>query len=452
MRKPYPISGELKAAGYIFQEDFRDAASTLVNGVSLLNGAYVNSSGLIVSTGQCNLPELHKAVSPISIVMRFTPDFNWDDDGNHYFFDTDASNRVMYAYKTSTNRIQLNVSGSTLVNQAGGGGTWSDAWNTNEVNTIIFSISSGNTDVWLNGTLVAATSASYTSSNHVRKITVGSSNAGGFELTGSIQEFSVLDCVVDDLDEPVLRSGTLISDLAIENSLVTLPLERDYAISGVQSSPIMGQHSTVSPNMQCGDGSSGGTFPTKLTSHRYGYNIVTSEYFTIADHDNLNLFDGSGDLPFTLCISMNVASLAGTRYIFCKGTAITACMIMVYVNTAGTLVFLVGDDDGGYVYGSSNSGEIRVGDQIELVCVYNGSGLVSGFSVYRDNVDIRTGGSSSSYTGMTDTSYPLMIGSTSVPNNSFNGDLYTVQLFKNFAASPMQARVLDYRMKQRLQG
>jgi hypothetical protein len=120
--------------------------------------------------------------------------------------------------------------------------TWDALWNVGSKNTIISSMKSGDSNVWLNGTQIVTSDATAWDSGQISQLTIGARYDHTLFADGTYHRAEIYDhgCIAED--ELVLRNQTLLSDISAENSLVTLPLEMDYDNgSSVQITPVLGQ-------------------------------------------------------------------------------------------------------------------------------------------------------------------------------------------------------------------
>lgn len=92
---------------------------------------------------------------PISFVIEFTPNFDYDDGETRVFFS--AGVPLYSIYKFADDNIELNMGGTAIAVIASA--TYSAYWAVNERNVLVVSSTSGDTNVWLNGTQILTNDA-----------------------------------------------------------------------------------------------------------------------------------------------------------------------------------------------------------------------------------------------------------------------------------------------------
>ncbi len=128
---------------------------------------------------------------PLSIVVEFTPAFNWDENANRYLFDTTGTDRYQL-YKrdnASANTLLLRL-GNTLIGEVPSA-AYSPFWLQGQRNVLVVSGTTGDTDIYLNGTQVMTNDASAWATAAPVGLHVCSSNTGGNGFDGDIHSFQV---------------------------------------------------------------------------------------------------------------------------------------------------------------------------------------------------------------------------------------------------------------------
>jgi hypothetical protein len=440
------ISAAESAAGITFREEFRSASLLAENGGSLVGDAEILSAGLSIGTGQCDI--VLKAplnVDSMAVVIRFAPTFAWDDGSSRFLIDAESANRKFYVYKSNGNALIVNLNAKNIINVVGGGGTWSDVWNVNQENVLIVSCLSGATSAWLNGTLVGTVATTYNPGAQLRAFSVGSTNSGTSDMTGTTREVMFIDHAIDAEDEPYLRNETLISSIQPENSIITLPLERDFESGGTQVTPALGTHDSDLVLLGS-DGLTSTEFPTK-NHRRYGYTFDGGDQINCGDSDDFSFVVGGVDQSFSIPVVIRPTSLPGNMDILSKATAIAAGEFYCYVTAAGELIARVVDNAAASRRGKRTAaGVIVVGSTYVVVFVYNGSTKVWEFFV--DEVSVPLSNTNSGvYTNMANTSAPLKVGSGY--NSDFIGDIMFPGLVAG-AMSQMQVSALTQTLRNEI--
>ena len=442
------LTGAERAAGIVFREDFRNAALYQRNGSHLGSGSSIDVNGLSSGTGlaQSSLP-IPLDGSEYSMMFRFTPTFAWDNGVSNMLLDSEAAARSLYVYKSSSGALSVKI-GSRTMTFNGGAGTWSDYWLLGAENVFVASFYSGATSFWLNGFQFTSTAGFVPS--QLRTLTYMSNYIPAVPATGYMREIMLIDHAISAEDEPVLREGRLISDILPDRSLVTLPLERDYAVSGVQSTPLEGTHKAVLDHAQMGDGVTASTYPTKLPSKK-GYSFDGGDYILVPDHDDLSMVDGSGDVPFTIAVSMTASDLqlAGSRSIVGKCSVSGADKEwLLHHASPGRVYFRRFDDStGGATLYQAISHVMQANVHSVIICTYDG--LLD--YVYVDAVLVPASRNTfGTYNRMQQTIAPLYVGkgvslqsyghSSAMIDSGVDG----ISLYKNLCASPMQVKALTH--------
>jgi len=125
-----------------------------------------------------------------TIVVAFKPDFAYNDNVFHYFFDSTSGSRY--------NLAKSNTAGSyALLLYFGNTGiasitisTYSPYWKQHGINILIVSGTSGNNNVWLNGFQILINNTTSWSAAASTSIWLGSSYASSLFFDGEILHFS----------------------------------------------------------------------------------------------------------------------------------------------------------------------------------------------------------------------------------------------------------------------
>ncbi len=125
-----------------------------------------------------------------SIVICFSPDFNWDVNAIFVLCDSSTSERyLIYKHNNaSSNVISLTLGGALIVEIAGS--TYSPYWKVSGSNVLVVASESANTDVFLNGVkIVDADNTAWTAKDPA-SIILGSTVSGVNRFDGTFFHFS----------------------------------------------------------------------------------------------------------------------------------------------------------------------------------------------------------------------------------------------------------------------
>jgi len=134
----------------------------------------------------------------------------------------------------------------------------------------------------------------------------------------------------------------------------------------------------------------------------------------IEDNNNLSFGNASADSPFTLSAWCNMNDATKFR-IMCKATDTDAGTLeWVFINDANDKLGVGCYDHTATDYILATATDAITSDENTWHCytaTYNGSGLASGFNLYRDGIDLaNTGATGGSYTAMHNTPVDATIG------------------------------------------
>jgi len=118
-------------------------------------------------------------LTSVTISIKFTPLFAYDDNTTHHLIDADSQKRIMI-WKGSDNILMV-LLGTTTVGYVASG-DYSEHWKQNEENVITATITDGDQDLFLNGQHIGSMSSAWTSSIAPTTFKIGSSyyNSDGF--------------------------------------------------------------------------------------------------------------------------------------------------------------------------------------------------------------------------------------------------------------------------------
>lgn len=194
----------------IWREEFRNAATVHRNGGVLVGNPVVRDGITLDGATQF----VTYAVPPsmlfrhtMSIVVRFTPGFDWDNGTAYYLTDATNGERVAL-YKSAGNALSLYINGTVVLSSIGAT-EYGQYWVTGEENTVVMAIdSSGANQMYLNAHLVDTTATSYTSAKPT-EFYVGANYAGLSPFLGTIHSLSILSRLLTQADVDAIQDGSL---------------------------------------------------------------------------------------------------------------------------------------------------------------------------------------------------------------------------------------------------
>lgn len=196
----------------VFRERFTNSAMVHRNGgvltgsPSIKNGVDLDRSATEYVT--YSIPGSTFASAEINIVVEFTPTFNNDAAGNYYFFDTTAG--LLYqAYKATAGGIVLYLGNTVIATIPEGSVT--GVWLQSKRNILVVSGTTGDTNVWLNGTQILVNDATAWSPLFPTALWIGASDAGSNRFDGVIHSLSIGKGLLTQLDVSAIQDRSLFT-------------------------------------------------------------------------------------------------------------------------------------------------------------------------------------------------------------------------------------------------
>ena len=442
MTNQSPISLELSALGVFFRERFINANLISDNGWTLF-GSPTISNGLVLNGstqyGRIELSESFHA-SSILIYNRFTPNFAHDDGIAHYIFDSNPTGDY-YVEKTAADALELYLGNTLIVSVAAA--TYGAYWYENLENILLITGTDSDTSIWLNGFEIVSADATSWTPTQPSQFTIGATHAGGSFFSGTIHEIMFGNLQFDDLSCPQLTDGTIISDLSDKGSVLTLPLTEVLVNdSGETYTPIYG--SSVNKEALMGsDGLTPAEMPTLLPNG--GVSFDGGDWITVPDADEFTFSDGSGDLPFSVCVYYKPGDATATAGVISKYGG-TDREWLLYQN-ASLLRFRCYDETGAGNIQQSTDDNLITGVIQTWVCTYDGSSVAAGLKIYGDGLAVAsTPGTSGSYTQMRNTASSVQVGTFDANYLPAGSEIHLVEIFP-YEMSAAQAKAWDRKAK-----
>ncbi|NIA02252.1 MAG: hypothetical protein GWP15_02620 [Nitrospirae bacterium] len=171
------------------------------------------------------IPSTLFSTSPsISIVAEFTPDFAYDANADYFIYDSTDSNRYI-AWKRSnaaSNSLGIYLGNIFVVDIPSA--TYSAYWNANARNVLVVSGTSGDTDVWLNGTQIVTNDNSAWTPTAPTSFYAGATFAGSNKFDGEIHAISIYSGLLDGTDATNLYNSVDTSNWSVTTGCVSKQL------------------------------------------------------------------------------------------------------------------------------------------------------------------------------------------------------------------------------------
>ncbi len=299
----------------------------------------------------------------ISIVIEFTPDFAYDEDGVRYLFDASEAGNTDLRFSLAKG---ANAGGNTL------GMEWADTfptpipsatygqyWLVNQRNVLVMSMTSGDNNVYLNGHSVMNSNAQAWTPKAPLVLKVGAKFDDINRFDGTIHSIRIFHAKLTAQEAADYTDNTTFDYMNKATAHWQFRLQ-DHDPSNVRTLDVSGEIP-----LTFGDGSTSTTYPTKTTEH--GYYFDGGDYLDAGDPTILQITDDS----ISFGVMVNPKDLANRGYIAKRdgsnrmdilekfGTEEFQCQ----VSTSGGLV-------------NADSGIIpQVGTWYHVMCVYDGATL-----------------------------------------------------------------------------
>jgi len=193
------------------------------------------------------------------------------------------------------------------------------------------------------------------------------------------------------------------------------------------------------------DGTSGlnGTFtPATYTTGVDGNCIIISgaanNYVNIADNNVFSFTNGASDLPFSFKLNFKQTTANANPFLITKNSSGLAVGDEYRVDiVSGKIRFFLVDGSANFI-GIVCVNSISLNTWYNLIITYDGSELQSGMKIYLNGVLQSTTNSGGSYTGMSNGTLPVRIGSCFTGDSAstrFIGSIDEVYFFNNSLTS-----------------
>ena len=156
--------------------------------ISGSTGSYVtfNGTGVFNSANQ-------------AFAIKFTPDFNWDENVTRFLFDVRDANQnytILKRNDASNNTLDIRIAGGATI--AISVATYASYWKANEENVLVYSGASGNNNLWLNGVKILNSNGTTWTADDPNLVVLGCQFAFNACFDGTINFFKVWDRQLTD--------------------------------------------------------------------------------------------------------------------------------------------------------------------------------------------------------------------------------------------------------------
>lgn len=351
---------------------------------------------------------------PISIVVDFSPSVDYTFNANLALIDSTAGQTylVMKRNNASSNGLLIFLGNTSVVTIAQA--TYGPLWLTNQRNSLTISSTSGDTDVWLNGTQILSNHATAWNPDQPPALRVGADIAGASFFPGTIHSVQVYKAKLTAQEAADFYNRSAYNYL--ESALgIWQCRSEDHDPTNTQTldSSGNGNHLTLV------------SAPPKI-SDRHGYRFDgATDGFSRADD---NTFD-PGTNPFSIIAHVKPNALAG--YIINKGWAGSYGWGLGLTGTGQLYSFVSANGVG--VQDRTTNNCFRIGTESVVVMAYDPANTE--FRVYVDEItDTRAGVTNNVW----NSTHILSVGATSSGAGRFPGDLLYVAYIEGVTMTPLQ--------------
>ena len=455
------ITSQARGDKTLFRTTFDTPASVAAQRITTVGAPAIDKGVVIVDeTDQVTFTTPWHHRSSFHIMVRFTPTFAVDDGVDHYFFDTTTGDqRARMLLLGDDLRLYL---GNELLLVVADTAVQAN-WNVGAINTIIVSGTSGDTSVWLNGTLVADSDVSTFTCGWAATTTyIGGRNDGAAneDAAGTYHEFLIGDGVLTDEDAAALYGNGIESTEAAdvlrpEEALVWLPMHRQQGQTSAgdpSKTPNIGSLGSAADAFLGSDGETAAEVPTLLSPKGFSFDGA-DDLLTIPDSDGLSFGDGSSDSPFSIACFCRFTDAAESLHICGKGI-LNQTGEYAFYKSSGRLYFIVYDESVASCYLARYVADVTpyLGLDVVWTATYDPTlSLDARCKIYVDGmqVDDNNGGSNQgSYVAMESLAADLLVGAKNTTR--FEGNIYGFAIFPRLL-TPRQVSRLSAEWRSRMQ-
>ena len=412
--------------GASFADGFESQARVESNGGTVYGSPTFSASQGVTLNGsndyiQYDLTGQEFFSSELSILIEFTPDFDWDNNSTRAIYYGDSYFYIVKTNNGGGNKLNMKIHNSfySILPAA-----YSSYWKTNQKNILIISAESGSEKIWLNGEVIATASTSYTVRT-VLNLYIGASNTGVQNFDGIIHRIVVFHAKLSDAECEAYSNGTMWN---YENRAVAVWRFRAADHTGTTTKESAGRGYDLTIN-----GS-----PEKLQTHGYEFD-GSSDYLSRADDDT---FDPAGDFSVQ-CVVEN-DDLSSNAAIISRMASVTSefSWRVQYINTNELYLSISKNGTAWSQFSLGNAFDTKL---IAFTMTYNY--VADGSSVGKIYVGSRTAAESTTLAGpVYNSTAALMLAARGGPGGYFDGSIYYCAYF-NEVLNEMQH--LDFMIRER---
>lgn len=368
-----PSQRVLIKEGFINDDYFTDNGGVKYNTPTIDNGITLNGT-----TQYAEVPGIAlRNEEEVTVIVEFTPDFDYDEDVRRAFYCTDDAGLAFYSYKNDnagSNALVARFGETSAINIAGS--VYGAFWNVGEKNVLVFT-SDGTTngsDAWLNGTqILTAGGSSWSSSGDVGNLEVGRVPTTGWYFDGTINSVEFRKGTITDGGATDIYEADAFREIDAEKMELFLPLRSHFDDSGNEITSNLG--TILNGNITWGSGLGAGE-PTLLDKNGADFN---SDYIRINDVSTIGVDSVSDVISVGALIKTTEADT-----VQCVMENDDNWLFLIFNNN--TIGFELNDGDGAYHKYSFSDGEVGVGQWTHVAATYDGSDAASGVKIYINGV------------------------------------------------------------------
>jgi hypothetical protein len=203
-----------------------------------------------------NIPNTLFSSPKISFSVKFTPNFEADDDISHFLFDTtyDGTTNRYFISKHFANTIRITCGDLIIIIPLN---NFQDYWRTGKRNVIVFSGESGDNNAWLNGHQILTNDTDAWTVKYPTELFIGAFYNSGFKFDGKIHSISIKNDITTAEEAQDLYDNSTFN---FQNKAsVYLDME-EQTVDG-SGNAITKDKSGNGNHFKLGDGSDTDTFP-----------------------------------------------------------------------------------------------------------------------------------------------------------------------------------------------
>jgi hypothetical protein len=425
----------------VFADNFENLASVIDNGGQAVGAPSFENGVTLDGTSDSVLYNNigHISSRNFSAVIKFIPEFDPDEDQLRYFYGSTAGYTIFKHNNASNNIMRIVIDGIIIADIAEA--TYAPAWNTGELNTLIVSSKSGDTDAWLNETKILSNDVSGWTASEFGTFYLGASNVGTNPFKGEIKSIKLFVAKLSGDEATDYLTETTYSYRNSE--VIDLPmLLEDHDAANTKTLDRSGYDNHASFG-------AGAAEPAKNTD-RPGYNFDgTDDVMTITSSVSNTFGDGSTDSPFSISYWAKMVDCSGF-FGFIKRDGNTVKEYQLGVAANDQMYFVLHDQSAAALIGRTSNYDLKEneGQWTHIVGTYDGSASSAGMQFYINGVKRdKQNNNSGVYVAMENTGTPIVLGQ--LFTNYAEGDMAFIKLF-NTELTAMQIIDLYQREQQKL--